>query len=227
MTYKSLLDIENSHSGISLILIDKPVVESDETNRSSVKMSNGPSRRTSTKCLYWIAPRPQYSLAQTAELNKTREPAFKKKKNLSQISDIPISEAVRPSHGSPHSVMYKSFLQGKTKSNSKHHDFNHRVRRERVRPKGILSTISYGKTCWQVSRLVLTRLKRWLGTAHCLLMAKPSKATQSPSNTIENVEQWNSACFLPGILKLWSHLIDKNNFFFPLLLHFILVYKSV
>lgn len=83
MIYKSLLDIENSHSGISLILIDKPAVESDETNRSGVKMSSGPSRRTSTKCLYWIAPRPQYSLAQTAELNKTGEPAFKKKKKTS------------------------------------------------------------------------------------------------------------------------------------------------
>lgn len=73
-------------------------LESDETNRSGVKMSNGPSQRTSTKCLYWIAPRPQYSLAQTAELNKTGGAGAK---NLSQISDIPISEAVRLSHETP------------------------------------------------------------------------------------------------------------------------------
>lgn len=37
----------------------------------------------------------------------------------------------------PCPVMYKSSLQGKAKSNSKHRDFNHRVRCECVRPGGV------------------------------------------------------------------------------------------
>lgn len=119
--------------------------DSDETNRSGVKMSNGPSRRTSTKCLYWIAPRPQYSLAQTAELNKTGGAGAK---NLTQISDIPISESVRLFHGAPpthcapprtHPVLWCINRSSKEKRRvTQNRDFNHRVRCERVRPGGVL-----------------------------------------------------------------------------------------
>lgn len=137
-------------------------LESDETNRSDVKMSNGPSQRTSTKCLYWIAPRPQYSLAQTAELNKTGGAGAK---NLSQISDIPISEAVRLFHETPpthpaqtrtHPIVWCINRSSKEKRRvSQNRDFNHRVRRERARPGGVLfflfffSTTSQGETRWQ------------------------------------------------------------------------------
>ena len=87
MINQPLLDIQTWDFSITLILTDKPVVEMDKTNRSNVKMSNEPlwehQQNVCIESLHGL------SIPWLKPLNSIQPENWHK--NLSQISDIPIS----------------------------------------------------------------------------------------------------------------------------------------
>lgn len=149
--YQSLLDIENSHSGISPHIdwqakgwkATKPieVVSKCQTDHLREHQRNVCIESLQGLGIPWH--KPQNSI-------KPGEPA---QKNLSQISDIPISEAVRLFHETPpthpaqtrtHPVLWCINRSSKEKRRvTQNCDSNHRVRCECVRPGGVFFFSSF------------------------------------------------------------------------------------